>query len=78
MGTLKKYWWLVAIILVFIVIGLIWNIKLPKNIEYCARYQTPTTCEVMGCDWPGPTCALPGQNCGFAYNPDLDKCLPKK
>jgi len=54
------------------------NEQSSEVVKKCSDYITRADCALDAkCAWPGPSCAIPGKNCGFAYKPDLDRCLPK-
>jgi hypothetical protein len=75
---MKKNVWFIACIVVAILIGAVAYLNLPRAEKQCSEYTVREECaKDIRCEWPGPSCAVPGKNCGFAYDPNKDKCLPK-
>jgi len=82
---MKKSLWIILILVILIIVGVITYLKLSpneksfKSQKSCSDYIAREECaKDSRCEWPGPSCAIPGENCGVAYNPALDRCLPKK
>ncbi|HAT73483.1 MAG: hypothetical protein US30_C0001G0115 [Candidatus Moranbacteria bacterium GW2011_GWF2_36_839] len=76
---MKKILWIIVLLITIIIIGVATYSKMPHYKKICSDYTKREECvKNSRCDWPGSSCAVPGKNCGFTYDPEKDRCLPKK